>query len=345
MARAATDRLKFNPPLGRMPVLQFCAPAELQIDRSYQRGLAEDKSVALIRRITQHWNWDQCLPLVVARRANGALFVIDGQHRLEAARLRGDIPHLPCVVGDYASVSDEAATFVHLNQERVALTKLALFRAAVASGDSRALAITEALSAAGLTLAPHSNFRSWQPGMVSHIGGIERTWERQGPPVVKLALNALAQGFAGQVQQYAGSIYRGIAAVCGAELRQSGEFDGARFEQFVTLLQSRGQPEWMVAVKRYFGQSGGLFMAEAVEGLFRQEWQRFSGPVAQPKPGLPRPSAAAPPPPVKREGFGLGAGDWAGDAAWAWCPQCDARRTRAQALACRSGLCPVRKVA
>lgn len=102
MARPATSRLKVNPPLGRMPVLQFCAPGELDIDPAYQRDVTNGSSLTLIRRLAQHWNWDLCQPLVVARRAGGGLFVIDGQHRLEAARLRGDIPQLPCVVVDYA---------------------------------------------------------------------------------------------------------------------------------------------------------------------------------------------------------------------------------------------------
>src|SRR5947207_2595614 len=102
MASPAAARLKFNPPLGRMPVLQFCAPGELAVDASYQRGLEDTRSRDLIKRIAAHWNWDLCQPLVVARRQGGALYVIDGQHRLEAARQRGDIAQLPCVVLDYA---------------------------------------------------------------------------------------------------------------------------------------------------------------------------------------------------------------------------------------------------
>lgn len=158
MSRPATDRLKLNPPLGMLPALQYLLPAQLKIDASYQRSLDTDAGKALVRRIAQHWNWDLCQPLVVSRRADGALYVIDGQHRLAAARLRGDIAQLPAVVVQYASAADEAASFVHLNQERTPLTRLDLFKAALASGDSEALAIVEALDAAGLMVAPHNNF-------------------------------------------------------------------------------------------------------------------------------------------------------------------------------------------
>ena len=133
MSRPATNRLKCNPPLGRMPVLQFIMPGELRVDPSYQRSLEAESSQTLIRKIAQFWNWDLCQPLVVSRRTNGELFVIDGQHRWEAAKLRGDIAQLPCVVVEYSNAADEAASFVHLNQQRRPLTKIDLFKAATRS--------------------------------------------------------------------------------------------------------------------------------------------------------------------------------------------------------------------
>ena len=214
MARAATARLKVNPPLGRMPVLQFIPPVELTVNASYQRSLDAETSKTLIRKIAQYWNWDLCQPLVVARRPGGALFVIDGQHRLEAARMRRDIAQLPCVVVEYASAADEAASFVHLNQRRRPLTKLDLFKAAVASEDPEACSILDALTAAQLSIAPHSNYTAWKPGMVSNIGGIESAWRIHGAAATRLALEVMGKAFDGQVLRYAGTIFPGIAAVC-----------------------------------------------------------------------------------------------------------------------------------
>lgn len=347
MARAGTDRLKLNPPLGRMPVLQFCAPGELQIDPGYQRGMEDEKSQTLVRRIAQHWNWDLCQPLVVARRSGGMLFVIDGQHRLAAAQRRGDIAQLPCVVQDFAHVADEAASFVHLNQQRKPLTKLDLFRAAVASGAPRALEIVAALSAAGLKLAPHSNVATWKPGVVAHIGGIERAWGREGPKAAAVALLALGQGFAGQVQRFGGTLYRGLVAVCAAEIRAQGSFAGDRFAQFVALLHSRTQIEWNGAINLHFAHNPDMFRAEAAEGLMRDEWRKWQGQAAisaTAAPVAPR-TAGVPVLGAKQPGFGLGAGDWKGDAEWAWCQQCDKRRTREQAGACDSRFCKLRGMA
>jgi hypothetical protein len=118
MARAATSRLKVNTPLGSPPTLEWRAVGELLIDDSYQRTVEAAASQALIRRIAMFWDWGLCQPLAVSRRPDGKLLIVDGQHRASAAKLRGDIPHLPCVITSFASAGDEAAAFVALNQMR-----------------------------------------------------------------------------------------------------------------------------------------------------------------------------------------------------------------------------------
>jgi hypothetical protein len=157
MSRPATSRLKVNPAIGTMPVLQYCTPEQLLIDDSYQRTLETGPSQTLVRRIAMFWDWSLCQPLIVARRNDGGHYVVDGQHRLAAAKLRGDIFQLPCVVASYASMADEAASFVALNQQRRPLGALDLFKAALAAGDTEAMSIMKAIIDAGLSLSNHMN--------------------------------------------------------------------------------------------------------------------------------------------------------------------------------------------
>jgi hypothetical protein len=173
--------------------------------------------------------------------------VIDGQHRLAAARIRGDIDHLPAVVGSYASTADEAASFVHLNQQRRPLGKLDLFKAAVASGDTEATEIVAALEAAGLSVAPHMNPISWVPGALGNIGGIQASWRRHGPDVTRLALRALREGFDGQVLQYA-SIFPGVSAVVSAEAKQFRPAFTDKSWTLITMIRSKTQDEWRSAM-------------------------------------------------------------------------------------------------
>lgn len=278
MSRPATDRLKVNPPLGMMPVLQYLPPDRLRVDTSYQRTLDTDTSRTLIRRIAQHWNWDLCQPLVIARRQDGGLYVIDGQHRLEAARMRGDIPQLPAVVVEYGNAADEAASFVHLNQQWRPLSKIDLFKAAVASGDTEATAILDAVHRAGLTIAPHRNPTAWKPGMVANLGGIEACWRLRGPVVTRSALSAMAEGMKGQVLQYAGTLFPGIAAVAAA-----GTDSGRRawspetYHRVCAMIGAETQDVWRSRIHHARGESPELNLARASEHVFLSAWNALSG--------------------------------------------------------------------
>jgi ParB-like chromosome segregation protein Spo0J len=87
-------------------------------------------------------------PLLVASR-DGGLYIIDGQHRWEAAKLRGDIQFMPCAVGNYTGSAEEAALFVAANRHRVRVNPMDMWRAAVAAGDEATVALERLVTAAG----------------------------------------------------------------------------------------------------------------------------------------------------------------------------------------------------
>jgi hypothetical protein len=317
MSRAATSRLKVNPPLGMRPSLEFRRPADLNIDPSYQRSIEAAASQTLIRRIAQFWDWSLCQPLTVARRADGTLMVVDGQHRLEAARLRRDIEDLPCVVTSYSSAGDEAAAFVALNQQRRPLGAIDLFKAALAAEDDDARKIARLLTEAGLRLAPHTNFTAWKPGMVSNISGIQTCLRVHGERVTALSLTALAKAFAGQVLRYAGSIFPGICSCVAQELRIEGKFD---VERLTAALAHRSQEQWrqeIVLEQAAAGVDRRLAAKTVVTKAYREP-----AAVASPTqaPGVPAPCDAEP-------------------GEFRWCSQCDRRVSGAVAGACTSPFC------
>ena len=334
MAQTNTKRLKFETPIGRLPVLQFMQPAELQIDPQYQRSIEGRQSQSLIAKIAQGWNWDLCQPLVIARRSEEGLFVIDGQHRLEAARLRGDITQLPCVVVDYAGAAEEAASFVHLNQQRRPLTTLDLFKAALASGDEEAQAIMAALTEAGLGLTNSNNIDRWKPGQVQIIGGIQRLWRREGQEVVSKALDLLAEAYRGEIMRFAGTIWPGLVAVCAEEMRSGKSFAPDRFAQLASALNELGQEEFRklvlarCALNPDIGRS--IVAIRIVQELHDPE--RFSK-----RSGM---GSAPMAPLVFKTDQPVAAG---GDGK-AWCDQCDMRVTQTEAEGCKSRHCSLRKL-
>lgn len=336
MAAEKIQRLRFADPKGRMPTLQFCRPAELKIDPSYQRDISSSQSQALIRRIAQQWDWDLCQPLVVARRVDFVerLFVIDGQHRLAAARLRGDIDQLPCVIVTYASSAEEAASFVALNQQRQHLSQLDIFRAAVSSGDEEAQAIAAAIADAGLSIAPHTNITAWKPGMVSNIGRIRTEWRSKGPLPIKLALRAMGRAFEGQVLQYAGTIFPGVSAVCADIWRKSVGSEKRHFDAFVAMLASKSQQVWRTEIHRACADDTNLNYRAAAVRVLSSAW---SDAVARlPKPAQSQPVSALAPAPASKIKV-------AADAlAPRWCDQCQRRVAVTKVASCQSRFCALR---
>lgn len=96
---------------------------ELRVDNTYQRPAHQDKVVAIARG----WSWMACGVITVADRSN-VFYVIDGQHRVLAARRRADISTLPCIVFTSQEKVAEADAFLRVNTHRKNMSGIEKFR-------------------------------------------------------------------------------------------------------------------------------------------------------------------------------------------------------------------------
>lgn len=106
----------------------------LLINEDYQRTATASK----ILEIASQWSWVGCGVIVVAKR-DGNYWVVDGQHRVLAAKRRSDIKEMPCIVFDTENISDEASGFLATNTNRKPITSHAKHKAMVVSGDEVAI--------------------------------------------------------------------------------------------------------------------------------------------------------------------------------------------------------------
>jgi hypothetical protein len=323
-------RLKCNPIVGSLPVLQYCAPEQLLIDETYQRSLECETSQALIRRIAASTGTGACASLCSSPGAAMAgctsSTASTGSPR---AVLRGDIAQLPCVVTHFDGAEQEAAAFVALNQQRRPLSALDLFKAALTSGDPAALRSRTRLDEAGLKLSNHASNKLMKPGHVCNIGGLQRCERMIRQQVLTLALKVLAQAYPQQVLRYAGSIFPGIAAVVGGELHNRAAPDDlvARFAGFVGR---EPQLAWYKRFTQAKVDDPNLKHSSAAEKVLRSAWVEWS----QAQLGLPKKDSV--PAPVVPAGTDLR------PAEMAWCEQCELRRSGAQAAACTSPWCKLK---
>lgn len=174
---------EFSPPKGSPPTVCWLARESLLIDATYQRSIDSRASAKLTRHIAENWDWRLCAPLTVSHRQDGEApghYVIDGQHRLAAAELRGDIAELPCIVSNFQTFEEEAMCFVELNSARKAVTALDRYHARVAAKEPLALKIKRVVEEAAFTVARNPDAAAWKPGELAFPDRIGKVLEAEG---------------------------------------------------------------------------------------------------------------------------------------------------------------------
>lgn len=269
---------KFPPPIGNMPTLQFLLLSQLEVDETYQRSIDNPGSQSMIRAIARSWNWDLCQPLFVARRNDGRMYVVDGQHRLAAARVRGDIAQLPCIIALTDGVSKEAKLFSEFNRRRRPPSALDLYFSDLAAGDPIAADINVALQAAGLTMSKHSNLSSFKPGVLMNIAGLRRVRQVHGQDVLALSMLAISKAWPGQRLGYIGTLFPGIAEIYRHEralAKRAPRWDESRRVQAIpAFLGSKAQIDWYGLIQRRKGDQPGTSLALVAEQIMLEHWTK-----------------------------------------------------------------------
>lgn len=189
ITRAAQAKPSAN--LGPVPKFSWLALDSLVIDERYQRRVT-DKGIALIYRIVREFSWTKLTPLVVTGPdASGDYPVIDGQHRLEAARRHAAIKELPCWIVAAPQIAEQAQSFVAVNKNRIAVTSINVFWAALASGDPEAKWMKSIVDKAGIAIGRVGNCT--QPPLTTIALGALRKLKPYGDDVLVACLKLIAE--------------------------------------------------------------------------------------------------------------------------------------------------------
>ncbi len=257
-----------GPVIGAPPTLEWVGVDRLSVDERYQRATESDKSRRLIRRMVERWNWRLCQPLAVSRRTDGSLFVVDGHHRLEGARQRGDLPHLPCVVTAHNDHADEADTFVALNTQRQKLSQGDIFAASLAAGDPQAQRAFDLLTEAGLTLARHGNPVSWKPRQIFCGPRIAKAIAVDGEEAVRNSLVALAEAYPDRVVGNAATLFNALLLIYREDAKRTG-FDP---DLFIQALGSVDPSDWFDEGREARAGCPGMSVREGIAAAFMEQY-------------------------------------------------------------------------
>jgi hypothetical protein len=231
-------RLNFLPPVGSQPTIEWIHLTRLSIDGAYQRSTENDASRRLIISIATKFDWRLCAPLVVSRRADESLTIIDGQHRWMAASLRHDIPQLPCCVFRYESTKEEARMFILANRARKPMNRLDDYFAALAAADEDALEIQQLVIDSGLKVARNTSSTAWAAGEIAFTAAIANSVRKFGPAITSAVLTNMAVAFPDQKLRHGGAIFGGLVRIMSKPVP---DFDPDRL---VSVLQTRTADKW-----------------------------------------------------------------------------------------------------
>lgn len=254
---------RYAPPIGSQPSIEWIHLHRLSIDGAYQRSTDNEASRRLIASIAAHFDWRLCAPLVVSRRADDTLAIIDGQHRWMAASRRDDIPQLPCCVFRYGSPEEEARMFILANRARKPMNRLDDYHAAVAAADDDALEIQQLVADAGLRIARNTSSTAWQPGEIAFTSSIALALRRHGAAVTSAVLTNMAEAFHQQRLTHGGGIFGGLVLIMA---KPAPDFDPDRL---LTALQTKTVEEWGVhAAGTNSGQTRAKALRDAIMAVY-----------------------------------------------------------------------------
>lgn len=226
--------------------------SELNVDQDAQRKLA----TAWVKARVPHFDVDQLGYIVVNKRANGKLYIVDGQHRVELMRAVGwGDQSIHAELFDGLSQGEEAELFLARN-DRKAVRKFDKFRVAITSGDPMAIDIDKIVRAHGLVISDQL-----RNGHIVAVDALERVYlgggiasPKEGPRALGQALAVLVNAWGNQASAVNGKVIQAIGLV---ELRYNGAIDqkalGAKLAPFPggapgllgrgkSLQETRGKP-------------------------------------------------------------------------------------------------------
>jgi len=142
----------------------------IRVDKSYQR---DEVSLSNTLNKARGFDWAAFGSLILAERPNGNLYVVDGLQRLLAARHRGDIARVPCIVFQSDGPEQEAKHFLQANDDRKYVSATDKFRAAVRAKRQPQTEIAEWLAVQKLMVKADSADRN----VVSFAGNLVVLWK------------------------------------------------------------------------------------------------------------------------------------------------------------------------
>jgi len=191
---AALIQPGLSPDFGVEPQLMWIDISQLVVDPRYQREISRQGAENVVR-IANSFSWQRFGTVLVSRvrdEAGDLWAIIDGQHRVTGAALRG-IKTVPCMVIE-ATPAGQAAAFAAINGLVTKLTPLQIHAARVAAGEEDALDLVALCAEGGVTICRYPvPGEKMVAGETLAVGTLEKLRREVERSVLVLALQCITK--------------------------------------------------------------------------------------------------------------------------------------------------------
>lgn len=258
----------------RLPVyrLERVAISQLQVDYAppYGNGYARPLSEHRLKQLRRDWDPLAVSPMTISRRADGSLWIIDGNHRRLVAYEKG-IAQLPAMVHANLSRELEADLYTKLGTV-LGQTPWTRFQAKLVAGNDTARDIIKIAQRYDLEV----NAMGHLDGRIQAVARLEWIYARGGPEGLNWVLAFLSSAFDGQ-RDSLGELQ--LEGTFGFYLRYA---NSVQREEVARILGAGGVNAWHDRAESIFGRvdvgnrsnTYGVAIADVVNDTWRKKGKK-----------------------------------------------------------------------
>lgn len=249
-----------NRRIGVPPDSTFVNVNRIDVDRKYQRALRE----VLVNRILKKFQWSRFGAVVLAKKKGGRFMVVEGQHRVEAARRDPDINAVPAVVFEFETLEEEAKSFVGINRDRQAVSSVDRYWAALTAGDPVALHISDIVTKAGCEIVREHG--GAKPGHTHAVTAVERSIKNFGDEATTRALKILRAAWPDDRDALRGTLITSVAGL----VRFHPKLDDAELSAALAPQSFKAMTANAETIRKMAGGSSEVCLRRAIADLFNK---------------------------------------------------------------------------
>lgn len=186
---------------GERPDFAWLPVDSLLIDHNYQR----DIDAAHAQRILKNFSWNYFQSVTVTPNGDTTYNVIDGQHRVAAARLHPLVNEVPCTIIKNLSVEEQAKIFARMNDNVKPVTQLEVYWAALGANEPEYLAVAALMERVGVRVLDYQTTSiKLPPNSTCAVGAIKNLIKKHGEEPIEKTLTAMKLAWPDQPSVFIG---------------------------------------------------------------------------------------------------------------------------------------------